>query len=1761
MAGAEFNLAELASTSGAPTVDTSVFNSANKGIASYRFNASGTAIAAAIGPRSNTGAFSGSNMLQGSFIGYFYAAAAPAADTQIMRAEANNNTSFSAASGQWAITYTSAGKLQLRGGNFFSGGVGVQIGSDTAVISTNTWHKLEIKVSALSTTNGVNLEALIDGVTIGTTTTAATNSIVNGMGTLWFGVLGATTLDIRFDDVVWDDVGTSYFSSGVEVAVLGKVPNGAGTYSEWDQGTGSTFAEVDDWAGATADDGDTTYIKNHATNPSRSTFAMASALIGSTVYAIKSVFRVRQESGVTLYGMMRNGSTDVYGGASPGNNYLPDMSSIGTSYVNRARIGTVDPNGGGALTAAGINTMELGLRTNTATAANRVTAFGMTIACVPDTSVSASITGVTATATATGVIGSISASQISSITGVAATATAAGIAGNPVPGTVTVGVTATATATGIAGSVTTVNISSITGVAAAALAAGVAGSLAFPFDASIAGVRATATALGIAGTAATGSIEGATATADAAGGASASGTVNIVSLVGVHATATASGAIGSSQVVPVDSELGFRIDIYEAGGTVKLGTGPIATGVSADYSNALDKIGEALFVIPANDPNATAIAGLTELWLYVIGEGYVFKGLTQSRKRSQGLISVQLLGIEHRIARKILDPDTKFNLASPASVVATCLEDTGWSMGQVDESVITYTSDASFRNAWQTMIDAGRVFGMHIRVDQINRVIDFGHFGDDSGLTLLQPEQSSTELNDNPDVAAILSGSLEQETIRLVNRIGTQGNGTGYSSITMEAANKGTNLFPDGLFERRSIQPLHASFSHQRFPFSVNSVPYVHPYAKGTVSGFEWFEDATGSDMNLGQTGRFYNDGDPFDSDCGNDVVQSFYQDAIFNTPDNTPPYSGLEFLELRWNTVGIVPTEWGARFGDLDELMWGESLGRTFRLNAQLSSRLTTLDPDIHVRILWGPDGPSAATSIVTVIPAEWNPLELEFTCNISGAKWPVVYFYKTSGDLFLDTIDVDAFSLVDTSFGYEVQILTGSDGRKLTYIEDADSIDENGLLAEYLNIKNTSPIEASWAGYVRAANAQVDIASQRLARVKDEVTTFTPDVNGLSSRRFKLGQKMDVKYYSEEDGINLQSALWTMGYSRTLDASSISRWSFTFSSIDLRSIDQAMLSASGISDVTSLSNDLGISNGEIAQSIPSTTLSDTGHYVDIPIDMRDVTSISKVTLELKKTSKGYAAYQIDVYNPEGVWQIYGANVSCFLALGVPNTGIPNPEGRARALQVTIAASNALPQYQLVLNNHIDSYVAFRALGDLSDAVNVLAIDFRQLVNAYATSPATTGITAAMAASWNGECDVIASLTLTAVSGPGQGAGSVRDSVKLDLTDFYRHWPTSVPWYESGDGDPSKYGPVVRVTQYGGDGNSTVEATLRASCYSLALKPTALTAPENLCSDDASLTPLPPGTTPPESSTDLPINLRITEDFSIAGTDSLTKTNMGYLYLGPRSDSSGNIWSSAPHGFQVIVGTYIKGHRPTIAGTYTWTLAAEVERPDPIPPDGPEHPNGDLNADEVWMGLSLWHTQPRDADLGATVCIGIWYAWGMDGGEFHIDFTQDTGYEFFGWLAEFEGIVDDEDPLDSTCTVAPGKIPDGRADKTYWENSGGLNITTNTANCLVIYVNDTTRGDAAGVTGRGYDDVAFQAYANGGAKTLYYFNSAISSMNILPNHSWFMEYFVASVAGPHNHDWEPDGAVYDSANGYEWAKNGGYGNGFIVAAAFKGRA
>jgi len=104
-----------------------------------------------------------------------------------------------------------------------------QIGSDSSVLSLNTWHLLELKVDC-TTIASTAIEAKING----TAFASGTINLAAGISSIQLGFQGFITGDLYFDDIaINDDTGSFQNSWPEEGKIIHLKPNAAGDNSAW----------------------------------------------------------------------------------------------------------------------------------------------------------------------------------------------------------------------------------------------------------------------------------------------------------------------------------------------------------------------------------------------------------------------------------------------------------------------------------------------------------------------------------------------------------------------------------------------------------------------------------------------------------------------------------------------------------------------------------------------------------------------------------------------------------------------------------------------------------------------------------------------------------------------------------------------------------------------------------------------------------------------------------------------------------------------------------------------------------------------------------------------------------------------------------------------------------------------------------------------------------------------------------------------------------------------------------------------------------------------------------------------------------------------------------------------------------------------------------------------------------------------------------------------------------------------------------------
>lgn len=382
---------EFSAFSGTPTISSSVKRSGNY---SLRIQTSASIVAAYLNQLGANGHRSDVTFPGETFITfYFRIDTLPGAVMSFISARSSVNAVLA------SLQIDASGHLTIADGSGSSS-------STVATLSTGVWYRIDWRV-----TNGGTCGVKVNGGTEGTITGSN-----NAFARLWIGNLGSSdTCDMYYDDLV---MGTAAFPAAPHNPCIRRaaVPTGAGNYSAWTDGTGSTFAEVDE----IPCDGATTVIQNSAGTNAAHTFAMENAadigVIGTIYGVMVAAFIAETVSASTLASVrLRSGSTDS-------DSTSADVGSI--SYLPTQKIFLADPADSGAWTTTRFDALEAGVVKGADNSSVRCSSVYLYVLDDGVLSVDVPVSG-PALATGTAPAPSIAAGNTTSVVGTAAVATGA----------------------------------------------------------------------------------------------------------------------------------------------------------------------------------------------------------------------------------------------------------------------------------------------------------------------------------------------------------------------------------------------------------------------------------------------------------------------------------------------------------------------------------------------------------------------------------------------------------------------------------------------------------------------------------------------------------------------------------------------------------------------------------------------------------------------------------------------------------------------------------------------------------------------------------------------------------------------------------------------------------------------------------------------------------------------------------------------------------------------------------------------------------------------------------------------------------------------------------------------------------------------------------------------------------------------------------------------------------------------------------------
>lgn len=223
----------------------------------------------------------------------------------------------------------------------------------------------------------------------------------------------------------------------------------------------------------------------------------------------------------------------------------------------------------------------------------------------------------------------------------------------------------------------------------------------------------------------------------------------------------------------------FRIDILDSAGD-KVGSGPLINILQMDDTRTLDKIGTAVFVVPANDPKTVEIVSGRQFDLFDDVDGYigrfVFQRKVTSDSEGQAVITVYCWSILRELVFKITGFARQYLADEVEEIVADLLTDvSGWSLTSgtnLGTANVTYQG----QTIYQAIEEISKRWGYHFRLGAGAKELELGAFGDVNAavrLTNLGGQNRSFEnQSDVAIVKAIQQTVSDEEVFNLIIALG-----------------------------------------------------------------------------------------------------------------------------------------------------------------------------------------------------------------------------------------------------------------------------------------------------------------------------------------------------------------------------------------------------------------------------------------------------------------------------------------------------------------------------------------------------------------------------------------------------------------------------------------------------------------------------------------------------------------------------------------------------------------------------------------------------------------------------------------------------------------------------------------------------------------------------------------------------------------------------------------------------------------------------
>lgn len=610
---------------------------------------------------------------------------------------------------------------------------------------------------------------------------------------------------------------------------------------------------------------------------------------------------------------------------------------------------------------------------------------------------------------------------------------------------------------------------------------------------------------------------------------------------------TGSGGVvfGGAAVVEVNlnspPQFGLRtgklaLDIYGAGGGAYLGA--LQTILSARVEEGVGELGAFEVVVPLIDPALSKADVSREVILWREGETEPVMPLgvitdLQDAVDAQGRYVCVITGLSGgvELLRRLTHWGEIFDDETVANAVTQILGSSGWTgVATAGGGFVNITDRYDGMTMWQALKRLAESQDAYVRLTDTLREVEVKQGSSASGIRLVNPEYLSPEFEENASIGLVSSVRRRKSGLGIVNRLFPWGE------------DAGNVVFDLGLSDRSS-------------PYTIQSFIKNRPSVAAVNSGGLW-EASLGIDVVGMNTAVVLFVGietavSILTATCGGKPME-----RLFDRFDA----GGVAHLDV-WYAVGVKGTA-------AIDVVWDDQTAPP--ANMAVAVALQDVDQRSPVRDSDSSNSTTASPSTPTidtddddlVLGCVKTTTTASISARGSGQSEVADISYPANNRISVDEEDgVSPSASMSWTLSANVENQRGvvSFRPAITYyIEDSASIAAYGLSEDSMIESASKLVGATDAQLVAAANTLYDLASTRLARLKDPVIFYECDTPWLPHRDWLPGDLLTLDFRNplkNEDGervtsLDIDEALIAMRRAQTFGEDNVRHWDLTLAS-----------------------------------------------------------------------------------------------------------------------------------------------------------------------------------------------------------------------------------------------------------------------------------------------------------------------------------------------------------------------------------------------------------------------------------------------------------------------------------------------------------------------------------------------------------------------------------------------------------------------------------